>query len=108
MGALSPYVGVAGTGVGGYIAYNGLVGNPLFYLIWLAGAYDTFQRFYDPSHLPPNFYNITFGQRAALTAGYFGLVAALLLAMEANQRQRKSPEQIIHEQNMEKTWDMTT
>ena len=95
-----------GTGAGGFIAYHGLVSNPLFYLIWLAGAYETFQRFYNPGHLPPNYYKISAGQRAALTGGYLGLVAALLMAMEANQRQRKSPEQIIREQNRELSWDM--
>ena len=32
-GALSKYVGVAGVGLGGAIAYSGVVKNPLFYLI---------------------------------------------------------------------------
>jgi hypothetical protein len=45
---------------GGYMAYHGMVANPLFYLIWLAGAYETFVRLYDPvGTLPPNFYKIT-------------------------------------------------
>jgi len=105
-GALSKYVGVAGVGLGGVIAYNGLVGNPLFYLIWLAGAYETFQKFYNPHLTPPNYYKITNTQRAALTGSYFGLVVALLAAMEANQRHRKSPEQLIHERKLhEPMWD---
>lgn len=36
-GALSPYAGVAGLGMGGALAYSGAVQNPLFYLILLAG-----------------------------------------------------------------------
>jgi Zn-dependent protease len=105
VGALSKYVGVVGTGLGGYIAYTGAVANPLFYLIWLAGGYETFQRFWNPHHLPPNFYKITTGQRVALTGGYFGLVVALLVAMDANHRHQKSPERIVREQGGEVTWD---
>lgn len=108
VGALSKYVGVVGTGLGGYIAYTGVVSNPLFYLIWLAGGYETFQRFYNPLHLPPNFYKISTAQRAVLTGGYFGLVVALLAAMAANQRHKKSPERLIHEQGRsEASWNMT-
>jgi Zn-dependent protease len=36
-GALSPYAGVAGLGIGGLLAYSGEIHNPLFYLILLAG-----------------------------------------------------------------------
>jgi Zn-dependent protease len=105
VGALSKYVGVVGTGLGGYIAYTGAVANPLFYLIWLAGGYETLQRFWNPHHLPPNFYKITTGQRVALTGGYFGLVVALLVAMDANHRHQKSPERLVREQGGEVTWD---
>jgi len=86
-GALSPYAGVAGLGLGGMLAYQGAIQNPIFYLILLAGGYETFQRFYDPhGRTPPNYYNITTAQRAAITAGYFGTVACLLAAMAANHR----------------------
>lgn len=105
-GALSKYAGVAGTGLGGYIAYTGVVQNPLFYIITLLGAYETFQKFYYPNYMPPNYYKITGTQRAALTAGYFGLIVALLAAMGANQRNKKSPEQLIRESSREVTWDM--
>lgn len=108
VGALSKYVGVAGSGLGGYIAYSGAVSNPLFYLIWLAGTYETFQRFYNPLHLPPNFYKISMGQRAVLTGGYFGLVVALLAAMAVNQRNKKSPEVIVREQGGEPMWDTSS
>jgi Zn-dependent protease len=101
VGALSKYVGVVGTGIGGYVAYTGSISNPLFYLIWLAGVYETFQRFYNPHHLPPNYFKITPVQRAALTGGYFGLIAVLLTAMYANQQRKKPPEVIRREQE----WD---
>ena len=41
-GAISPYIGVAGIGLGGMIAYSGQVSNPIFYLILLAGGYGTY------------------------------------------------------------------
>lgn len=104
--ALSPYAGVAGLGLGGVVAYSGAVSNPIFYLVLLSGGYETFQRFYNPHHLPPNYYRITAAQRSAMTAGYFGLVAALVVAMDANQRYRKPPEVLIHEREMEQHWDM--
>ena len=105
-GALSKYVGVAGVGLGGMIAYQGLVANPLFYIILLAGSYETFQKFYNPHLIPPNYYAITNVQRLTLTASYFGLIVALLMAMEANQRHRKSPEQLIRERRLhEPMWD---
>lgn len=107
-GALSKYVGVAGVGLGGAIAYSGVVKNPLFVLILLAGGYETFQKFYNPHFLPPNYYKITGTQRAALTGSYFGLIVALLAAMEANQRHRKSPEALIRERQLqEPMWDST-
>lgn len=57
-GALSPYAGVVGLGLGGMIAYSGMVLNPIFYLILLSGGYETFQRFYNPNHMPPNYYKV--------------------------------------------------
>jgi len=105
-GALSPYAGVAGLGIGGLLAYSGQIHNPIFYLILLMGGYETFMRFYDPlAYTPPHYYNITKTQRAAITAGYFGLIMALIVAMDANSRYRKPPEVLMGEQR-EKSWDM--
>lgn len=104
--ALSPYAGVAGLGLGGALAYQGMIGNPIFYLILLAGGWETFQRFYNPQHMPPNYYKITTLQRGILTGGYFGLVSALILAMSVNQQQRKPPEVLMQERKLEKSWDM--
>jgi hypothetical protein len=101
-GALSRYAGVAGLGLGGMIAYSGTIQNPIFYLVLLAGGWETFQRFYNPGHMPRNYYKITTLQRATLTGGYFGLVAALFGAMALNNEFKKPPEQL----ELEKSWDM--
>lgn len=108
VGALSKYVGIFGTGIGGYLAWYGMIVNPLFYLIWLAGAYETFQRFYNPHFLPPNFYKISPVQRGVLTGGYFGLVAVLLTAMAMNRQRQKPPEIILREHGREPYWDSSS
>jgi Zn-dependent protease len=94
-GALSPYVGVAGLGMGDALAYSGALQNPIFYLILLAGGYETFQRFYNPGSLPLNYYQISTAKRAILTRGYFDLLAALMVA---NQHYQKPLEVLIREQ----------
>ena len=93
-GAISPYFGLVGLGLGGTMAYNGMIHNPIFYLILLGGGYETIMRFYDPNHAPPNYYRITNGQRAAITGGYFGLVGALFGAMAWNRQYMMTPEQL--------------
>jgi len=103
-GALSPYAGLVGLGLGGTMAYQGMVHNPIFYLILLGGGYETFMRFYDPvGHAPPNYYRISNSQRAAITAGYFGLVASLFLAMAWNSQYKLSPQQLQQKQVDETT-----
>ena len=105
-GALSPYAGVLGLGLGGLMAYEGYIHNPIFYLILLSGGYETFQRFYNPGTFPPNYYSISSTHRVALTGGYFGLVGALIAATAYNNRQRKSPELLQHERMLtERSWD---
>ena len=103
-GALSKYAGVAGLGMGGLLAYSLPIMNPLFYLIMIAGGYETFQRFYNPSLTPPHYYKITGTQRVLLTTGYFGLIGLLVLGMGANSQNRKSPETLIQEREQEKYW----
>jgi len=94
-GAISPYAGVVGLGMGGMMAYEGMIANPIFYLILLGGGYETFMRFYDPlGHAPPNYYLIKPGQRVAITGAYFGLVGALFGAMAWNRQYMRTPEQL--------------
>lgn len=98
-GAISPYAGLVGLGLGGTMAYQGMIQNPIFYLILLGGGYETFMRFYNPlGHAPPNYYRITNGQRAAITGGYFGLVGALFAAMAWNRQYTMTPEQLQRQQ----------
>ena len=43
----------------GTMAYQGMISNLIFYLILMAGRYETFMRFYDLlGHAPPNFYRM--------------------------------------------------
>mmetsp|Transcript_16825 Transcript_16825/g.38861 ORF Transcript_16825/g.38861 Transcript_16825/m.38861 type:complete len:417 (-) Transcript_16825:12-1262(-) len=105
-GALSPYMSIAGVGMGAGLAYTGAIQNPLFYLILLSGGYQTFQRFYNPGSMPPNYYAISSTQRAALGLGYVGLISGLALAMDLNARNKKSPEVLKREMELEKMWDM--
>lgn len=94
-GAISPYAGLVGLGIGGTAAYSGMISNPIFYLILLGGGYETFMRFYDPlGHAPPNYYRITTAQRVAITGGYFGLVGALFAAMAWNREYMMTPQQL--------------
>lgn len=100
-GAVSPYAGVVGLGIGGTMVFNGMVSNPIFYLILLAGGWDTFQKFYNPAqHIPPNYYAISGAQRAGITGGYFALVAALFTAMSVSSAMKKSPEQLRRERQL--------
>lgn len=100
----SPYAGLAGLGLGGALAYSGTISNPIFYLVLLAGGWETFQRFYNPGSVPPNYYKITTGQRIAITGAYFGLIGSLLAAMAVNQRYQKPPEVLMLEQQREKSF----
>jgi Zn-dependent protease len=105
-GALSPWAGVAGLGMGGTLAMSGTIYNPIFYLILLSGGWETFQRFYNPGSVPLNYYRITPIQRAAIGFGYVGLVGGLVLAMDINERFKRPPEVLMREREMEQSWDM--
>jgi hypothetical protein len=83
------------------LAYSGIVQNPIFYLVLLAGGWETFQRFSNPAATPRNYYRISLMSRATLTGGYFGLVGTLFAAMALNNEFKKPPEVL----EQEKTWD---
>jgi hypothetical protein len=88
------------------LAATGAIVNPVFYLILLAGGYETFQRFYNPGAIPPNYYKITPNQRVAIGLGYGGLIASLALAMDINGRYKKPPEQLMRERESELSFEM--
>jgi hypothetical protein len=81
--------------------YSGQISNPIFYLILLAGGWETFQRFTNAGVVPPNYYRISNLQRAALTGGYVGLLGGLFAAMALNDQCKKPPEVL----EREKYWD---
>jgi Zn-dependent protease len=104
--ALSPYVGVAGVGIAGSMIGTGMVSNPLFYLITLAGGYQSGTRLWKDykgiadTSLPPNFYRITQTQKMVIGGSYVGLIGILLSAMALNENYKKSPELLQYEQRV--------
>jgi Zn-dependent protease len=102
--ALSPYIGVAGTGMAGSMIYSGMVSNPLFYLITLAGGYQSGMRLWNhhkgivDTSLPLNFYNITKSEKIVIGGSYFGLMGLLFTAMAVNSEYKRSPERMRLEQ----------
>lgn len=101
--ALSPYAGLAGIGLSGGLIASGMVSNPIFYLITMAGTYSTGMRLWnqykgipDLSH-PKHFYNISPKQKMIVAGSYFGLISALFGAMAINSEIKRTPEQIEFE-----------
>jgi len=80
---------------------EGVVHNPLFYLILLSGTWTTGSRLYnqyrvgvaDPTK-PWGYYDIPFSDKAQITAYYFALIGSLIYAMQYNNRFKKSPQQL--------------
>ena len=100
--ALSPWFNVAGLAAGGALIYTGAIGNPLFYLIMLSGGYTTASRFLgwgDPPH--PSYYRIKYGERVQIGLAYFGLIAALIMAMRENNKKRKTPRQLAAQEQQQ-------
>ncbi|GBG25427.1 Hypothetical Protein FCC1311_016452 [Hondaea fermentalgiana] len=92
-GAISPWFLVAGLAGGGAMIYQGMVGNPIFYLVMLSGAFSTYDRFFG-SGTHPTYHFIPPGQKFVLSAAYVALIVALLAAMAYNQKHRKSLAQL--------------
>ena len=97
-GAISPYSGLVGLGMGGTLIWFGHISNPIFYLIFFAGGYQTVMRLWKPDEsLPRNYYLLSNKQKGAIAGAYFGLVGGLIGAMAINERYKKSPEQLMYE-----------
>ncbi len=93
--AISPWVGVAGLGAGGLMIYANAVHNPIFYLIMLGGTYSSVVRLMGWEDRPnKDYYRIPPGDQARIFAAYVSLVAALIWAMQENNKRRKTPNQI--------------
>lgn len=94
-GALSPWFGVAGLGLGGALIATGSISNPLFYLIMLSGFYTTGSRFFSPTAAKDLlYYRLSNSQKSGIGAAYFGLIGALVLAMRENNKRRRTPRQL--------------
>jgi Zn-dependent protease len=97
-GAISPYSGLIGLGMGGSLIWYGHITNPIFYLIMIAGGYQTVMRLWKPDEsLPRNYYRLSTRQKGVVAGAYFGLVGSLIAAMAINERYKKSPEQLMYE-----------
>lgn len=111
-GAVSPYFGVLGLAAGGAMIYEGLVHNPLFYLIMLSGTYTTASRIFgwsDEEQHNRNYYNIPGAQQGQILTGYVALIAAIIYAMRENDKLRKTPKQLQREKEtgytLSSPWD---
>ena len=115
--AISPYIGAVGVLGGGALVYQGVISNPLFYLILAGGAYSSGKRlFYGDDVGPSNnnnnnnsgsdesegennyrahdYYRIGPQKQALLLGGYGAVVVSLILAMKENNLHRRTPKQI--------------
>lgn len=98
--AISPYFGVVGLAIGGDMIYEGMISNPLFYLVMAGGVYSTGKRiFFRGEDDPPHYYNISGKQQASIFAAYVALIAAALYAVRENNRKRKTPKQLQAEKD---------
>ena len=81
--AISKNILLGGLGIGALLIVNGVIHNPIFYLIVGGSAISTYQRFFGEGEtgLPPSYHDITTGQRVTLGAGYVGLIALMLMGM---------------------------
>ena len=110
--AISPYFGLVGLAGGAGLIYTGAIGNPLFYLIMLGGAYSTTERImgWDQRALPPGYYNLSRGSQISVFTGYLSVIMALLVAMNINNQKRKTPRQLeraaagYKEDNFQHSW----
>lgn len=94
--AISPAFGVAGLLGGGYLLYEGLISNPIFYLVMAGGAYSTTNRVFgwDGASKPRDYYNISYQDQGTLFALYAGLITGAMYLMRENNRRRKTPKQL--------------
>lgn len=92
--ALSPWINVAGLCGGVGLIYLGVIHNPLFYLIMLAGTYTTAMRFFGSTPIDPSYYQIPGHKKLGIGVAYLALVVTLLLGMAWNNKNRLTPQQL--------------
>lgn len=93
--AISPWMGVAGLGVGGLFIFNGVISNPIFYLIMLGGTYTSASRLLGWEEKPnKDYFNIGAADQSMVFGAYAALIAGLVYAMRENNKNRKTPNQL--------------
>lgn len=110
--SISPYFGVAGVVGGGLMIYNGIIHNPIFYLIMLSGIYSTGSRFYDRykhgtfhNNANPYYYHIPNHKKLLIATSYFGLIGTLVYAMYQNNKHKRSPKQLENSARYSRYYD---
>ena len=101
MSAISPWIGVAGVGIGGSMVYLDVINNPLFYLILLTGAWSSGSRVYnkykygiiDPTK-PYYYYDIPTGDKGKVIGYYVFVLGAMMYCMKVNDKYRRTPRQL--------------
>eukprot|EP00516_Mucochytrium_quahogii_P004776 CAMPEP_0203747070 /NCGR_PEP_ID=MMETSP0098-20131031/2323_1 /ASSEMBLY_ACC=CAM_ASM_000208 /TAXON_ID=96639 /ORGANISM=" , Strain NY0313808BC1" /LENGTH=336 /DNA_ID=CAMNT_0050635379 /DNA_START=691 /DNA_END=1701 /DNA_ORIENTATION=+ len=94
LGAVSKYFLLGGLAGGGALIYNGMIGNPLFYLVMLMGGFSTYERFFNSQHEHSGYHKIPNWQKAGISLSYLLLVLGLVAAMDNNKKNKKSLAQI--------------
>ena len=96
-GAVSPWFNVVGFALGCGLIYNGVIHNPIFYLIMIAAGYSSISRLLGwdlEDGRSKNYYNIPRSSQFTILIGYILLIAFLLKAMSYNNLYRKHPKQL--------------
>eukprot|EP00596_Hydrurales_sp_CCMP1899_P008739 CAMPEP_0119034218 /NCGR_PEP_ID=MMETSP1177-20130426/1231_1 /TAXON_ID=2985 /ORGANISM="Ochromonas sp, Strain CCMP1899" /LENGTH=350 /DNA_ID=CAMNT_0006991507 /DNA_START=222 /DNA_END=1274 /DNA_ORIENTATION=- len=99
--AIHPYMNSIGLVGGGALIYYNSIHNPIFYLIMLSGTYTTVSRIFgwDEEEGSKDYYKIGTDKQGGLFGAYIALIASLVLAMKENDKHRKTPRQLQHEQD---------
>eukprot|EP00924_Labyrinthula_sp_SR-Ha-C_P016756 maker-scaffold_6-snap-gene-14.48-mRNA-1 protein AED:0.02 eAED:0.02 QI:68/1/1/1/1/1/4/20/364 len=98
--AISKHMMLVGLGGGIYMAYSGLISNPIFYLVLLSGGFNVYSRYFgEGKYEHPSYFKVKPQERVAWTGAYFGLVAAMILLMQVNRKGMKSVRQVKQEQS---------
>ena len=96
--SISPYFGMTGLVGGWYLAYEGIIGNPIFYLILMMGTFEQGSQLLGYKEVHQH-YKLNYGRQSTLAAAYVALIAALLAGMALNDVKRKTPKQIEREKS---------
>lgn len=103
IGALNKWLQLGTLGGGIFVAYQGYIVNPMFYLLLFGSAFSTYERFTggDDGRYNRAGYEMPRNQKIIIGTSYFALIFVLLGLMRVNNQFRKSPQQIKREQQME-------